>query len=250
MPSLHFKVYGEGKSVVFLHGFGLNHTMWLPLANKLKDSFKLYLIDLPGFGQSPLPNHDFEIHHIAEILNNFLLTEGIEQFSLVGHSLGGYVALAMIEARPVGVDKLVMFHSTATADTEEKKHNRNKTITFLQKHGGEKFLASFIPSLFAKQDPKLIEEILLEAKDISTDSLLAYTKAMRDRPDRQEFLKLPRKVHFIGGAQDPILPSKLLENQSHRIINGSFSLFQDTGHMGMLEAPELAAAILKQALAS
>lgn len=243
--SLYFEEFGAGDPIILLHGFAESTEVWLPLTEELKNQFRLIVIDLPGFGNSPEPEGEFSLEDIANQIHDFLNEIGLVRYSIVGHSLGGYVALALAGLYPENIQTLILLHSTAGPDSEEKKHSRNKTIAFLQKNRGLNFLASFVPPLFSIPKRDWIDRILLKAQNIKDTTLIAYTKAMRDRANREDVLSFKEfKSLIIAGEHDTILPVDLLEKQSKSAKNASFSLLRGSGHMGMLEQTRVVAGII------
>jgi pimeloyl-ACP methyl ester carboxylesterase len=121
---LYSRVFGSGPALVFIHGFLESSTMWdvLPLG-KLK--CQCIFIDLPGHGNSALENTPEEpsICWIAEQVISTLDLLGINSFSIVGHSMGAYVALEIKRIMPV-CRKVVLLNSNFWADGEQKKKDR------------------------------------------------------------------------------------------------------------------------------
>jgi pimeloyl-ACP methyl ester carboxylesterase len=167
--------------------------------------------------------------------------ERIESPIVIGHSLGGYVTLALAELLGPKLKGIGLFHSTALADDAEKKYTRNKVITFLEKNGIDPFLESFVPGLFAP--PKAmnlkskIQWLIKEGKRSSTAALVAYTAAMRDRKDRMDVWKnFSGKKLLISGRLDTAVK---IENSRQLLPFADLYLeLEDAAHMGMFEDPE------------
>ena len=158
--SIQYQVTGQGKTVVLLHGFGEDSTVWQPQIEFLQQYFRLIIPDIPGSGQSQfVPNANIETYAdilkeiiIIELKNLFPSGEGWDgAFSLIGHSMGGYITLAFAEKYPEYLNSFGLFHSSAFADTGEKKETRRKAIGFIQSKGGYAFLKTSIPGLFTKE---------------------------------------------------------------------------------------------------
>lgn len=150
------------------------------------------------------------------------------------------MTLALAERPNFPMSGLGLFHSTAFADDLEKIAVRNRTVTFLNKYGTGPFVNSFLPQLFPadKQDQfsELIDRLLKQARTISPKTVIAYTEAMRDRPDRSIVMKeFTGEKMFIAGELDSAVP---LENsRRHRQIATAYLELEQTGHMGMFEKP-------------
>jgi len=234
---------GSGLPVVFIHGFCENHKMWKNFTKPFLEKYRVMTIDLPGFGKSPIPSDQFSIKDVAQLVLEHLIQKEIDSFVLIGHSLGGYVALEMIKLQPGKVEGLCLFHSTALPDTEEKKDSRNKTIKFVEKRGVEVFAESFVPSLFytknRKRLKKEIEDAVSMAAETSLETLVAYTKAMRDREDRTDVLKeFDGPISIIAGEEDTSVPVEKIQQQELFPRHGLVYYLENCGHMGMFERNE------------
>lgn len=233
---------GEGNAIVLLHGFGVDSSAWLEQINYLQKSYRVIVPDLPGIGVSELTS-DLSMEGVATIVKEILEAEEIEQAVVIGHSLGGYIALAFAEKYPELLSGLGLFHSTAVADNDEKKASRQKGIEFTDKHGAESFLETSAPKMFAaitKTDNKeLYERFMSHLPEMSKEAVIRYYEAMMQRPDRVEVLrKVKVPVLFIYGRQDEIIPlDKTIEQASIPSIS-SVKILKKSGHLGMIEEPE------------
>ncbi|MGN7782970.1 alpha/beta hydrolase [Niabella sp. 22666] len=233
---------GEGNAVMLLHGFGIDSSAWLEQINHLQKSYRVIAPDLPGIGVSELTS-DVSMEGVAAIVKEILEAEEIEQAAIIGHSLGGYIALAFAEKYPELLSGLGLFHSTAAADNDEKKANRQKGIEFTDKHGAGPFLETTAPKMFAANtktgNKELYERFMSQLPDMSKEAVIRYYEAMMQRPDRIEILrKIKVPVLFIYGKQDEIIPlDKTIEQASIPSIS-SVNILKKSGHLGMLEEPE------------
>src|SRR5690606_19740979 len=145
--------------------------------------------DLPGFGNSPGLKTPFTIDDVAEEILNWIRHNPIKNATLIGHSLGGYVSLALLERSPDLFKSFVLFHSTALPDSPEKKSSRNKVVEFIENNGVLAFTSNFIPSLFANPEHPAVKTVRSISQEASAEAVKGYTFAMRDRPDRTSVLK-------------------------------------------------------------
>ncbi|MEQ8243835.1 alpha/beta hydrolase [Fulvivirga sp.] len=254
MSSIYSEVRGEGNPVILIHGFCETLAIWKPLLNKLVFSHKVITLDLPGFGKSPLPKTPFSIADIAEEVYQWMKENQLLNSVIIGHSLGGYVSLALTEKYPDSIKGFGLFHSTAFADDDEKKHSRNKTIAFVRKRGVKVFADSFVSQLiFVKNRDRLDKEISVitsDAANTNQESLVAYMEAMRDRPDRTGVLKsFDKPVLFIAGDQDTSVPFDKSQAQFGLIKNPHLKVLKDVGHMGMYEATSESFEVISKYLA-
>jgi pimeloyl-ACP methyl ester carboxylesterase len=238
---------GDGKPVVLLHGFCESNQIWGVFATLLAQRCRLIIPDLPGFGASQLPAPSFSLDDVGEILWKWLDEIKISNPVLVGHSLGGYVTLAMTNQRPDSVAGFSLFHSTAKADTAEKKANRDKTIAFVNKHGVEPYIETFVPGLFYNKEHPAMKDVFPIANSTPAVTLVAYAAAMRDRPERRKILDdFDRPILIIAGEKDEIIPLDTLMDQAIQLRKGRLSILSDTGHMGMLESTNRSVEIVTQ----
>lgn len=238
MSGIHFFEKGKGQPVILIHGFCEIGEMWQDFAEALSDNFRVICPDLPGCGDSPLTSENIHLDELAVVLKVWLDEHDVENPIIIGHSLGGYVALALLEVMGKNVKAIGLFHSTAFADDEEKKGMREKTIDFLNKHDVNTFVTSFIPPLIPehkREDLKSeIQEAISQAKQSTLKGLICYTKAMRDRTDRFELLKkFSGPKLMIAGTEDGAV--KIEASRKHKSVVTDYYELEGVGHLGMIE---------------
>jgi len=249
LSRLHFKEKGNGLAVILLHGFCETHEVWNLVADRLALNFRTISVDLPGFGRSILPPPN-SIDDAAALVIDFIVEDlDLDQCVVLGHSLGGYVALSMVEKNPELFSAVGLIHSTAFADSDERKIARGKVIEFVINHGVKPFIESFIPPLFHDQmSPHILSTVALASKT-NKQTLIGYTEAMRIRPDRIHVLKgYEKPTLFVAGRLDTVIPVKAICDQSSYSRNPSLTVLEGVAHMGMLENEELTAKVIGQFL--
>ena len=245
MKEIFFRKSGKGKPVLLVHGFCETHEIWNGFAEKLGESFEVFVIDLPGFGESPLPATPFSVHEVAEKLLSWIDQENIRLPLLVGHSLGGYVALSMAGQSQQKISGLCLFHSTPYPDNDDRKSNRNRVIEFVKKNGVDLFIDTYVPGLFYNKKHPAIPQVYKIARKTSEKTLLAYTSAMRDRPSSIDFLKeFEKPLLIIAGDNDSIISVDTTLEFSRIAKASEVHILENAGHMGMLERPDEARRIL------
>ncbi|MCC5927992.1 MAG: alpha/beta hydrolase [Cyclobacteriaceae bacterium] len=250
MSSIFYVESGKGYPVIFLHGFCETHGLWDEFREKFSENYRVICPDLPGFGKSTLPESAVSINGIAVNLIEWLKNLGINHCIVVGHSLGGYITLAMQRAEPNLMNGFCLFNSTAFEDSEEKKNNRTKLIDFIEREGVIAFIPTFIPSLF---HPERIEEFALvmkrlraEALQTGPQSVQKYAAAMRDRPDSYELLKnASHKALLISGENDMSVTLEAAKKMSEILPAGRAHILPNTAHMAMFEQKETSIEILE-----
>ncbi|TDQ17145.1 pimeloyl-ACP methyl ester carboxylesterase [Algoriphagus boseongensis] len=239
MSLLNFFEKGKGQPLVLIHGFCETSRMWDEFAEELSQDFRVICPDLPGCGDSPIEKHHISLEEVAVILEDWMEENAIQNPIVIGHSLGGYVTLALLELMGSKLKGVVLFHSTAFADDVDKKEMRNRTITFLKKNGVEKFVTSFVPPLFPESKreelSKEIDSAIQEAKRCSLEGLIAFSGAMRDRKERLDVLKTfsgPKLL--IAGTEDGAV--KIQSSRAQKDAFTNYVELEGVGHMGMVES--------------
>lgn len=236
MSAIQFMETGKGYPLVLLHGFCETRKIWEHFAERLSGDYRVLCPDLPGFGDSPLPENPFDISDISMQVLGWIQENQVVNPVVVGHSLGGYVALAMAAVQPDRLAGIGLFHSTALADSTEKKENRNRIIDFVQRNGALPFVETFVPGLFHRKDHPAIAYVYNIAAGTSTNTLVAYAAAMRDRPAQLDVLaEFTKPILFVAGEKDTIVEYHQLEEQSKLSKFPFFAGLRDVGHMGIFE---------------
>ncbi len=240
--TIAYQKYGHGTPVLLLHGFGEDSHIWQPQIEDLKSSCQLIIPDLPGTNDSIWQYHEHSsIDDMAEGIHQLLQAEGVSSCYMLGHSMGGYITLAYAEKYPEQLKGFGLIHSTAFADTEEKKENRLRGIALMETYGGWSFLKTTIPNLFGdsfkQAHPETIEWMIRDAAKYPTPVLQAYYRAMMNRPDRRNILKdNPLPVLFVIGTADVAAPMQDVLQQTHLPLKSYIHILTGIGHMGQLEA--------------
>ncbi len=253
---IFYRVAGKGKPVILLHGFAEDGNVWNYQVEKLKKKFRIIIPDLPGSGSSERLTGKVSLLHYADAIKAIVdaeIKKDTVGFTVIGHSMGGYIALAFAEKYPDRLNGLGLFHSSAYADDDQKKDIRNKGIDFIKKNGASSFLKNTTQNLFSektkKENPDLIEKLIELSKNFTEASLVQYYKAMRDRPDRSSILKcFAKPVLFIQGFHDNAVPLKSGLEQSHIAPITYFKILKNSGHMGMWEEQLTATVFMEEFL--
>jgi pimeloyl-ACP methyl ester carboxylesterase len=247
---LEYNDTGNGFPLVLLHGFCESRELWKYCEKELAIHFRVIAPDLPGFGESRLEDPEASMEYFADKVKELLDSLKISQCVMVGHSLGGYITLAFAERYESCLKGFGLFHSTAFADSEERKENRNKTITFIEKHGVPAFAQSFVAPLFSLRNRELlrteIQDLIRIAASSSEHGVIETTKAMRDREDRTSVLKNSTvPVLFVAGKRDGTIPLEKSLEQCHLAKHSIVHFLSEAGHMGMIENKAEAIKILR-----
>lgn len=247
---IFYRVAGSGPSVVLIHGFAEDGDVWSFQEKFLRNNFRLIIPDLPGSGKSELlplsgiPAINF-LDTYADIIKKILVSEKVTTSTVIGHSMGGYIALAFAQNHPDNINGLGLFHSSAYADSEERKNMRRKGIDFIQRYGSHEFLKQSIPNLFAKnftdEHPEDIERLIEKAGNFTAEALVQYYEAMLARPERISVLEnFSNPVLFIIGEEDKSVYLQDSLTQCHLPVLSLINILPGVAHMGMWEKKDLA----------
>jgi pimeloyl-ACP methyl ester carboxylesterase len=159
---------------------------------------------------------------------------------VIGHSMGGYITLALAEKYPALLSSIALVHSSAFADNEEKKANRLKSIEFVKKNGAYEFLKAVIFDLFtetwATNNPATVDRQIEKSKHFTDEAIIAYYQAMINRPDRTTVLKnFGKPILFIIGEHDKAVPFEQSMQQCYLPDQSYIHILRNSAHMGMFE---------------
>ncbi|WP_035669318.1 alpha/beta fold hydrolase [Flavobacterium sp. 83] len=228
---------GKGTAIVLLHGFLENKGMWDFYIPEFAKKNRVITIDLLGHGKSECLSYVQTMEDNADAVHAVLSELRIRKAIFVGHSMGGYVALAFAELYSSTVKGLVLLNSTSRADSEDRKINRDRAIKAV-KQSFINFISLSIANLFSETNRERlsseIEQVKKEALKTPLQGIVASLEGMKIRKDREVLLHLtPYPKLLILGEKDPVLN---YEETKEQIENTTvqFITFPD-GHMSHIE---------------
>jgi pimeloyl-ACP methyl ester carboxylesterase len=218
---------------VLIHGLNESSFMWQSW--KCTEAFRHAIcLDLPGFGGNPASaDFSFGIPAYADWLQEHLMGNA-GPFLLVGHSMGGYVALEYLHRYPLKVAGIVLVNSYASADTEKRKQNREQAIAMLGVNP-EAYFRMFIQSLFQPElywlkrpEGRLLRR---QMKGLNPELMQRVLSGLKERNCHKATVeKWKSKVHYLYGSADAMLEPKMLEEEISEV--GAYGLCIDgKGHM-------------------
>jgi len=234
---VHYSDQGKGSAIVLLHGFLENSSMWNNLIPHLIKRNRVICIDLLGHGKTECLGYVHSMDLMAETVNAVLKKIRIRRIKLIGHSMGGYVALAFCNTFPGKVKALCLMNSTSRADSDEKKTNRDRAIEAV-KNNYKTFVRISVSNLFKPSNrlilTKEIKEVTKEALKTPLQGIVAALEGMKNRPDRETLLsETSFKKMMIIGKEDPALDYNSLIEQTQ---NSDIKVVEfPDGHMSHIE---------------
>jgi len=243
---IHYTVQGNGTAIVLLHGFGEDSSIWDQQVAHLSKKYRVIVPDIPGSGGSDLLqglSQAVSIDDYAVCIQALLQHEQVTSCYLFGHSMGGYIALAYAASYPNFLKGWGLIHSTAYADSAEKKQNRQRGIEMMEEYGAGAFLKTTIPNLFSagyKQAyAEKIQELIDAGQHFTKEACQQYYTAMMNRPDRTDVLKNSKQpVLLVAGTEDVAAPLNDVLEQAKLPAISYIHVLDGVGHMGMWEAPQ------------
>lgn len=249
---LNFEISDNGKEpLILLHGFMENLSAWDDMEKTLSRDFLLVKIDLPGHGHSetiaPIQTMEMMADEVKKVTDDL----GLGSIHILGHSMGGYVALAFAEKFPETVKTLTLFFSTFLPDSEEKKKIRQRSTEVIDKDFSL-FVNTSIPNLFSANERDFLEGKIQIAKKIAlasdTEGVKASQLGMAKRTDRTSVLEnFQGKILLLTGRHDNAVKAEtVLKHLPDRSNIKAYML--ECGHNGQWERPEICASIINREL--
>ncbi len=232
------------KTLVLLHGHGMNETLWDEVAPLLDDQYTLVKPNVS------LLTNCRTVEAYADELHRLLTASSITTCTLIGHSMGGYISLAFAEKYPDMLEGFGLFHSSALADDKAKKQQRTQLAQLLRTHGTEAFIRRTLPNLFGARfkelSPDKVQPYIQQYSKLPAEALAVGMEAMRDRSDRTCVLAaLACPILFLIGMDDQAVPFEKSIEQVHYPRKSYPFVLAEAGHLGMVERPDASARIIR-----
>jgi len=237
------------RCVVLLHGYLESLRVWDDFVPLLYKKVRVVTLDLPGHGISVVEGEVHTMEYLADTVCDALTALGIDRCTLVGHSMGGYVAAAFAERHAERLDGVVLFSSTPNADSAEKAENRRREIA-LVRSGKKEQIARVAPGAgFAERNRGRMQDTIADLTEqvyvTEDEGIVALLNGMIRRPDRNESLrKSPVRQLFVFGRHDAYIPEETALALAAQHPQAQVVWLDASGHMGFLEEPEAAAGAL------
>ncbi|MCM1151056.1 MAG: alpha/beta hydrolase [Alistipes sp.] len=237
--------------IVLLHGYLESLLVWEEFVPLLYKQARVVTLDLPGHGISEVKGAVHTMDFLADTVADALRTLGIRRCTIVGHSMGGYVALALLERHPDLLDAIVLLSSTPNADTPEKAENRRREIALVQS-GKKDTLARVAPAAgFAPENRKRMQDAIDDLTEqvfiTEEEGIVALLNGMIARKDQNELLRRsPVPQLFILGQHDGYIPAEVADKMIADHPQARVVRLEHSGHMGFLEEPQAVAEALLQ----
>jgi pimeloyl-ACP methyl ester carboxylesterase len=257
---------GEGPPIVFVHGLGGSWQNWLEQLPVLAREHRVLAMDLPGFGYSPMPREDISIAGYARLLDGLLGALGIDAATVVGNSMGGFIGAELAIAFPRRVERLVLVSAAGLSTHNEPLPVRTMpALVRLERllAGGSALLAAKSETVMRRR--RLREATLkavvrhpgrlpaaLAAEQLRGAGKRGFLPALQavigyDVRDRLPEIACPTLI--VWGDRDRLITVRDAGVFEELIPRSRKVIFEDTGHMAMLERPDAFNALLESFVA-
>ena len=235
---LHYTEKGQGPTILFVHAFPLDHTMWAPQIEYFAKDHRVITPDILGFGGSQ-PAIPWTMEQMGEEILHLIDYLKIERCTLVGLSIGGYISLPFAAKHPNRIEKLVLAHTRARADNETERQNRTQMVTALQENGIQSLPDRMLPRLLGPNAPaELRQQLRRTILQASPNAAIFAVTAMRNRSDATSLLtSLSCPTLVLAGDGDSILKVEDCRQMAQAIPHSTFTVIPNAGHLSNLEEP-------------
>jgi 3-oxoadipate enol-lactonase len=245
--SIRYLEAGSGRPVLFLHAFPLSADQWLPQLSRVPPGWRFVAADLRGFRGGDRIAEDLGLEgatldtHAGDVLS-LMAHLDIPSAVIVGLSMGGYIALALMRRAPSQVAALVLANTRATPDSAKGLQSRDQMIEVARRDGASAVAADILPRLLGpttlREQPDLVDAIRRLIEGNSTEGLISAIHAMKARPDSTPLLSsIACPTLVVGGAEDGAVPEEDLLAMRGAIPGADFVMVPRVGHLSNLEAP-------------
>jgi pimeloyl-ACP methyl ester carboxylesterase len=247
---IHYSDSENGSVMILLHGYLESSEVWNGFAQKLTGYFRVISIDLPGHGLSDIYGETHSMEFMASCVNGLIEKLGIEKVFLIGHSLGGYVAMAFLELYPEKLAGYCLFHSHPFADTQQALQKREREIMIVKAGKKKMMYPENVIRMFAdsniKKCGKALERSKIIASRLPDAGIIAVLKGMMIRPSRLSFMVAGRvPCLWILGSMDNYIPCDQIQKNVRLPENARIIILEKSGHMGFIEEEEKALRVVK-----
>jgi pimeloyl-ACP methyl ester carboxylesterase len=254
---INVKTFGEEtkQSIVFIHGFPFDHTLWDDVISELQDNYYCVSYDIRGFGDSELNTGQYTMESFTEDLENIIARLELDKPIICGFSMGGYIALRTNEKLRGSYKALILANTTTSSDNDEAKLKRAGAISGIDVNGIEPFIDGFFSAAFSKdfikKEPLKLEKIKNKIMNFNPIGIKGGLLAMISRTDTTESLKdIEIPVLLISAENDNIIPPDTMTQMANKIKNSTLVCLSGSGHVSMLEKPDEFTSAVKNFLKS
>lgn len=243
--NVNYETYGEGRDLLILHGWGANIGAVMPMINAWKDKFKVWALDLPGFGKSDMPREDWNVYSYADFVKKFVDKTGIETPILVGHSFGGRLCIILAAKKMITPEKIILVDSAGV----KPKHGLDYKIKVYSYKLAKK--AASVIGIFSKETEEKIKSAFGSADYKNANPIMRNVMVRVVNEDLTYlFDKVEPPALLIWGEKDdatPVSDARIMEEKMH---DAGLVVLKNAGHFSYIDKPGEFAVITKNFLES
>ncbi len=230
--NINFSTQGRGPDLLLLHGWGCDHQIWQPILPFLTTSHRVTSLDLPGFGSSSTPPHPWSLSNYAQLINQFIQDLSLKRPIIVGHSLGGAIAIILVVKKPKLSRKLILVSSSGV-----RRPSLKKTLGWLAAKSG-KILLSPLPEKIQNELRNTLYHTLKETDYLQSGKMKqTYLNIIN-----QDLTPLLSQVFvptlLIWGDQDTDTPLAKGKQMHQLIPRSQLKIIHHTGHFLFIDQSE------------
>lgn len=213
---IHYSISGEGPTLLLLHGFLENKEMWQFAHDEFSNTHQVVSVDLLGHGKTSYLKSNHSMLEMANAVKAVCDHLSIYQVKVIGHSMGGYVALELTQNYPDLVNGVCLMNSNYYADDSEKKALRKRANEMASTQFESLVRMSFV-NLFAPSSKKdfehMIDYVLKQALQTPIEGYIKGQEGMINRKDMGSFFaETTTNKMAILGLKDPVMPAEPIIN--------------------------------------
>ncbi len=231
------------RPLVLIHGFPFNRHQWDAQVAGLHESHRVITYDLRGHGQTPAGDAPVMVEFLVDDLVELLDHHEIEQATICGLSMGGYVALRMIDRHPDRVHRLVLCDTRAEGDSNEGRVKRAEGIRAIRADGMAAFAEGLLPALFGEDAVAAngpgVQMIRQQIRETCPEGACQALAAMAGRLDLSGRIKeIATPTLIIVGAEDTLTPPEDSRRMQAAISGARLVEIPGAGHVSNVAQPE------------
>lgn len=248
---IHYTDRGHGSVVILIHGYLETSEIWGSFAIRLAERLRVIAVDLPGHGKSDIFDTVHTMEFMAALITALMDHLNIEKGFITGHSMGGYVTLALADLFPSRLSGFCLFHSHPFADTPETVIKRKGEIDLVKKGKKDLFFPVSVNKMYATENLNRFHEKVLHSKEVASSipakGIIAVLKGMIKRPERLNVVesgKVP-SLWLLGG-RDNYIDSEAILKRVQIPENAKVIILKHSGHMGFIEEEDLSLKVIAE----
>ena len=232
----------KNKSIIFLHRFPYDHTMWMAQINEFSKDYFCVSYDIRGLGESPAGNGQFTMESFVDDLEIIIDELRLDKPVLCGLSMGGYIGLRALERMQEKFSAAILCDTKSESDNDEAKLKRAAAIKRINLEGLKPFTKEFITNCYGdyyKQNHKDdFEKRIAKSSYFDPVGVKGSLLAMLGRNDTTKYLsKIKIPALIICGDTDALTPPSIMKPLAEKICNSVFAIIKNSGHMSPIENP-------------